>query len=449
MYPDAAGARLVEVFCQLLKVPQQPGQVCGQFRSSAYEDRIYVLLKTLEFRRHSASADLPVDLLGDLCSQMDVRATDLGALLAVYRDTAGGAHPLEADAHVRTLSVTAAPCPGALHLPVAGIDVVFIAVGRTLYVVRRSEHPVHVGRRGLPLHVFTRIRGNDVVVLADHRVTVPDLRYYLRQAARPAYEKSLSIQVTEAATSVGEGTDPSADLWLDLGGVMPIVRAVDPRQNVLEVNGHPTNEMPVWLGDEVRCRHRRLDLRKLIAYAPRDTFVFTGANDVCTLSNAPQSSIYIPDAAVRPWNCQLESGQDGVRLRRGDCPHAFLKHGKAVRDDARLQAGDVLQVGDVQISLEQNAAGACKVTARDNRFSTVSINGVTHRFADGAPALDDLTFELQHGDFVCVLGSSGCGKSTLLSVLNGSVRPTNGDVLIDGASLFSHPAWRTCIGYVP
>ncbi len=47
-------------------------------------------------------------------------------------------------------------------------------------------------------------------------------------------------------------------------------------------------------------------------------------------------------------------------------------------------------------------------------------------------ALDNVTFSVKKGEFVCVLGSSGCGKSTLLSVLEGLNAPTSGKVLIDG-----------------
>lgn len=47
-------------------------------------------------------------------------------------------------------------------------------------------------------------------------------------------------------------------------------------------------------------------------------------------------------------------------------------------------------------------------------------------------ALQDISFHVEAGEFVSVIGSSGCGKSTLLSVLEGIHFPTSGEVLIDG-----------------
>ncbi|MFS2213579.1 ABC transporter ATP-binding protein [Telluria sp. Tellsp104] len=47
-------------------------------------------------------------------------------------------------------------------------------------------------------------------------------------------------------------------------------------------------------------------------------------------------------------------------------------------------------------------------------------------------ALQDITLEIPHGQFVCLLGPSGCGKSTLLNAVAGFAPPTTGRVLADG-----------------
>ena len=50
-------------------------------------------------------------------------------------------------------------------------------------------------------------------------------------------------------------------------------------------------------------------------------------------------------------------------------------------------------------------------------------------------ALDGVSFSVEDGEFVSIIGASGCGKSTLLSILEGLHKPTSGDVLIDGKQI--------------
>src|ERR1022692_4891809 len=46
--------------------------------------------------------------------------------------------------------------------------------------------------------------------------------------------------------------------------------------------------------------------------------------------------------------------------------------------------------------------------------------------------LDDISFDVDEGEFVAIVGPSGCGKSTLLRIINGIVPPTSGQVLYNG-----------------
>ncbi|MEO8422731.1 MAG: ABC transporter ATP-binding protein [Actinomycetota bacterium] len=76
-------------------------------------------------------------------------------------------------------------------------------------------------------------------------------------------------------------------------------------------------------------------------------------------------------------------------------------------------------------------------------------------------AVDDVTFDVHHGEFVCLLGPSGCGKTTILNILAGLDEPTSGRALLDGepipgpgpdrAVLFQEPAlfpWLSVVGNV-
>lgn len=60
-----------------------------------------------------------------------------------------------------------------------------------------------------------------------------------------------------------------------------------------------------------------------------------------------------------------------------------------------------------------------------------------HYFSEAGEthAVKDMSFSVRPGEFVSIVGQSGCGKSTLLSLLSGLMKPTGGQVLIDGAKV--------------
>ncbi len=67
----------------------------------------------------------------------------------------------------------------------------------------------------------------------------------------------------------------------------------------------------------------------------------------------------------------------------------------------------------------------------------ISVQGLAKRFDQGAgePPLtvfDDLWFEVQKGEFVCIIGHSGCGKSTILNALAGLDEPSDGVIIVGG-----------------
>jgi ABC-type Fe3+/spermidine/putrescine transport system ATPase subunit len=69
-------------------------------------------------------------------------------------------------------------------------------------------------------------------------------------------------------------------------------------------------------------------------------------------------------------------------------------------------------------------------------MSALSIRGLRVDYG-GQPVLRDIDLDLESGDYACLLGRSGSGKSTLLAAVAGFVRPSAGQILIDGETAFN------------
>jgi len=104
------------------------------------------------------------------------------------------------------------------------------------------------------------------------------------------------------------------------------------------------------------------------------------------------------------------------------------------------------------------------VSRSSDRFETLALKGVGHQFRAGGelvPTIAGVDLEVGRSEFVTVVGPSGCGKSTLFNLAAGLLRPTAGQVKVNGeplegtnpyvAYMFQQAAlleWRDVLGNV-
>jgi osmoprotectant transport system ATP-binding protein len=82
--------------------------------------------------------------------------------------------------------------------------------------------------------------------------------------------------------------------------------------------------------------------------------------------------------------------------------------------------------------------------------ASITLESIRKQFPDGTVAVTSLDLHVPAGELVVLIGPSGCGKSTLLRMINRTIEPTGGRVLIDGRDVtHADPvALRRQIGYV-
>ena len=75
----------------------------------------------------------------------------------------------------------------------------------------------------------------------------------------------------------------------------------------------------------------------------------------------------------------------------------------------------------------------------------LEIKNLRHVYSAGTPfehiALDGVSFSVERGEFIGIIGHTGSGKSTLMQHMNGLLKPTSGSVLLDGKDIWSDKAY--------
>lgn len=81
----------------------------------------------------------------------------------------------------------------------------------------------------------------------------------------------------------------------------------------------------------------------------------------------------------------------------------------------------------------------------------IQLHNIGWKYSEEGPdVLRGVTFDIEKGTSVAFIGQSGAGKTTLADIVLGLLHPQEGDVLVDGKSIFASPIeWANIIGFVP
>ena len=73
----------------------------------------------------------------------------------------------------------------------------------------------------------------------------------------------------------------------------------------------------------------------------------------------------------------------------------------------------------------------------------LQVKNLTHTYGIGTPfqrsAVEDVSFDVNKGEFLGIIGHTGSGKSTLIQHLNGLLKPTSGQILLNGKDIWAEP----------
>src|SRR5699024_1545546 len=137
----------------------------------------------------------------------------------------------------------------------------------------------------------------------------------------------------------------------------------------------------------------------------------------------PHRGVQPDRGGPRPPSGRAPGRRAAGRAGQGRHPHARRHH-----RPGRLRAGSLRAVEVREGSMA----------------SIIKAEHLSYVYNPGMPgavtALDDVSFEVEEGDFVGIIGATGSGKSTLIGHMNGLNKPTSGKIFIDGRDVWADPS---------
>ncbi|MBV9008073.1 MAG: ATP-binding cassette domain-containing protein, partial [Verrucomicrobia bacterium] len=321
-----------------------------------------------------------------------------------------------------------------------------------------SAQPVSVRGRPLVRGGFCRIYPGQRILVGDQVLSYQDLAQYFN-AKKNVSLPQIFIRVNRDSDEVELERARTRESALEVTfGLKVQVRAL--RDVEAELNGTKLSagaRVDAALDDKIVFHNdSELDLNDLRrrARALGGRFPLKASKSEYLVSNN-SSLLQADDILLSPGTagdvllkilCDYDKRIGTLEVLEADRP--ILVEEIPVRTTAPLKDGDTIRI-DVGQVLRCNFSERI-IEEERNIVRTLEVSELSHHFAGGEVGLDGISFTVNRGELVCVMGASGCGKSTLLKVLAGQLQPTRGQILLNGQSLYANlDELKRYISYVP
>ncbi len=313
--------------------------------------------------------------------------------------------------------------------------------------------------RGRPLGpgAFCRVYAGQRIVLGEQVLTYQDLAFY--------FNAKKNVSITQIYLSIDNDDEVelervrSRESCLEVRfGLKVQVRALKNVDALLNgVALRPGTSVDATLDDKIVFHNSSElplnDLRRR-ARALGGRFQLKAYKSGYLVSNNP-SRLDQDDILLSPGTggevllkilCDYENRVGKLEVLQADRP--IMVGDVPVRQNADLKDGDTIRIDTGQV-LRCNFSERI-IEEERNIISQLEVRDICHRFRKKEVALDGISFTVNRGEMVCVMGASGCGKSTLLRVMAGQLAPQQGDILLNSQSLYgNHEALKHFVSYIP
>lgn len=168
-----------------------------------------------------------------------------------------------------------------------------------------------------------------------------------------------------------------------------------------------------------------------------------------TIGRAATNDIVINHVSVSRVHAIVTKENGGYYITDNSSLNGTYVNGTRITGKTRLNVGDKIIILSAKLYFDGNSV-AYQISNDGLAVSAVHLSKVVTNSGVRKTIVNDVSFNIESGSFVALVGGSGAGKSTLMDCLNGFRPATSGHVIVNGEDFYSnYNSYKSIIGYVP
>lgn len=168
-----------------------------------------------------------------------------------------------------------------------------------------------------------------------------------------------------------------------------------------------------------------------------------------TIGRDDECDLVLPHISVSKCHAKILCESDGYYIVDSGSTNGVIVNSRRVTGRVKLHEKDVIVITNSKLIFTANTVFYCCYKSG----VSVDASDIVIRRGQGRKAFitcNHVSLNIKPGELVAVIGGSGAGKSTILNAMCGYLKPTNGEVYINGIDLYRNfDSLKKLIGYVP
>jgi ABC-type multidrug transport system ATPase subunit/ABC-type multidrug transport system permease subunit/putative methionine-R-sulfoxide reductase with GAF domain len=335
-----------------------------------------------------------------------------------------------------------------VYFPYKGLQIFVYSIENNYIIIKKDDlNLVSVDNYILEKDSPFKILYGSVIKINNYTILYEQIRSYFKVKLNYFNRKSFYLNSDTDDIILSTEKNERSLAFLNLSRSIIRLDLLDDSAELFVNREKREKSLYININDDIKINGKNLNVKKIVSeyVTERDFYHFDADEKEFIISNKTGDTV-IQDELDQVWQCSVSKKDNKYYFDLKNCPYDIYLNNRLCRN-GEIKQGDKLYLNGRVLSFDfENKS----VELSKFSFSSFIVRGLKHLFNDNSVGLDDITFEMEHGDLVAIMGPSGCGKSTLLNVINGYQKPSYGDVVLDSFDLHRNYSFlKNFMGFVP